>query len=255
MRKGALPSVTYRAVTVRSVYRPRNPTPAVILNSMRRAALTFSEPAKAGPYAEALRQAGIEPVLISPGQPARLDGLDGLLLTGGTRPQPCALRRRAPSRQRAAGRRTRRTGNRAPPGRPWTPACRCWPSAAACNCSTWRTAERSYSIWITPPSMWSAGTIPPCPPTKFWSRRIPAWPPSWAKVCMPSIPGTTRPSSGSAPDSRSSARSTPDGVVEALERTDLPFAVAVQWHPEDQVRRDPSQKKLFAAFGAALRQG
>jgi putative glutamine amidotransferase len=50
------------------------------------------------------------------------------------------------------------------------------------------------------------------------------------------------------------ARSTPDGVIEALERNDLPFAVAVQWHPEDQARSDLSQKKLFAAFRAALLQ-
>jgi len=26
----------------------------------------------------------------------------------------------------------------------------------------------------------------------------------------------------------------------------------VQWHPEDQVRRDPSQRKLFKAFAQAL---
>ncbi len=43
-----------------------------------------------------------------------------------------------------------------------------------------------------------------------------------------------------------------DGIVEGLERPDLRFAVAVQWHPEDQVRRFPAQRRLFEAFAAAL---
>jgi putative glutamine amidotransferase len=42
---------------------------------------------------------------------------------------------------------------------------------------------------------------------------------------------------------------TPDGVVEGLERPDLRFAVAVQWHPEDQM---PQQRRLFEGFGEAL---
>jgi putative glutamine amidotransferase len=41
----------------------------------------------------------------------------------------------------------------------------------------------------------------------------------------------------------------PDGVIEGLERPDLRFAVAVQWHPEDQM---PQQRRLFEAFGEAL---
>jgi putative glutamine amidotransferase len=50
------------------------------------------------------------------------------------------------------------------------------------------------------------------------------------------------------------ARSTPDGVIEALERGDRSFALAVQWHPEDQARQDVTQKKLFTAFATALNQ-
>jgi putative glutamine amidotransferase len=48
-----------------------------------------------------------------------------------------------------------------------------------------------------------------------------------------------------------SARS-PDGIVEALERKDKAFVVAVQWHPEDQMERDARQRKLFEAFRDAL---
>ena len=44
----------------------------------------------------------------------------------------------------------------------------------------------------------------------------------------------------------------PDGVVEALERSDRRFALAVQWHPEDQ-KDSPAQRKLFEAFAASAR--
>jgi putative glutamine amidotransferase len=40
----------------------------------------------------------------------------------------------------------------------------------------------------------------------------------------------------------------PDGTVEALEDPDLPFCLAVQWHPE--VGDDPA---LFAALATAAR--
>ncbi len=44
----------------------------------------------------------------------------------------------------------------------------------------------------------------------------------------------------------------PDGIVEAIERPDRRFAVGVQWHPEDQVRRYPVQMRLFEAFRDSL---
>lgn len=49
-----------------------------------------------------------------------------------------------------------------------------------------------------------------------------------------------------------SAADVEDGVVEALERRDGKFMIAVQWHPEDQTGRDPEQLKLFAAFAKAV---
>jgi gamma-glutamyl-gamma-aminobutyrate hydrolase PuuD len=87
-----------------------------------KAALTFGYLDKAGPYAEALRQAGVEPVLMAPGEPRALAGLQGLLLSGGTDLNPA------------------RYGETPHPGNEAT--CRCWRSAAGCNCSTWRTGVR-----------------------------------------------------------------------------------------------------------------
>jgi putative glutamine amidotransferase len=43
-----------------------------------------------------------------------------------------------------------------------------------------------------------------------------------------------------------------DGIIEGLERRDRRFAIAVQWHPEDQIHRLPEQLRLFEAFRAAL---
>jgi putative glutamine amidotransferase len=49
-----------------------------------------------------------------------------------------------------------------------------------------------------------------------------------------------------------SARAVEDGTVEALERPDKRFVIAVQWHPEDQALRDEEQAKLFRAFAEAV---
>jgi putative glutamine amidotransferase len=49
-----------------------------------------------------------------------------------------------------------------------------------------------------------------------------------------------------------SAKSVKDEMIEALERPDKTFAVAVQWHPEDQVRTDKAQLELFRAFAKAV---
>jgi putative glutamine amidotransferase len=47
-----------------------------------------------------------------------------------------------------------------------------------------------------------------------------------------------------------SARAT-DGVIEAIESVHAPFALGVQWHPENTHRTLDTSKRLFAAFVAA----
>lgn len=50
---------------------------------------------------------------------------------------------------------------------------------------------------------------------------------------------------------RISARDSEDDTIEALEQPNRRFVIAVQWHPEDQVFKEPEQKKLFERFASA----
>jgi putative glutamine amidotransferase len=40
----------------------------------------------------------------------------------------------------------------------------------------------------------------------------------------------------------------PDGVIEAVEMTDRPFALGVQWHPEELADGDARAQRLFDAL-------
>ena len=57
-----------------------------------------------------------------------------------------------------------------------------------------------------------------------------------------------------APGFRIVARA-PDGTVEGLESTHHRFAVGVQWHPERMVARHPLHRRLFERFVDAARGG
>jgi putative glutamine amidotransferase len=45
----------------------------------------------------------------------------------------------------------------------------------------------------------------------------------------------------------------PDGVVEAIELPDLPFALGVQWHPEAVLRHEPRHAALYRGLVRAAR--
>lgn len=43
-----------------------------------------------------------------------------------------------------------------------------------------------------------------------------------------------------------------DGTVEGFERKDRSFFIGVQWHPEDRIEISPQDRRLFEAFAAAV---
>jgi putative glutamine amidotransferase len=53
---------------------------------------------------------------------------------------------------------------------------------------------------------------------------------------------------------RVAARDAEDGTIEAFEQPTRRFLVAVQWHPEDQITREPQQRRLFERFAQACRE-
>ena len=51
---------------------------------------------------------------------------------------------------------------------------------------------------------------------------------------------------------RVAARDPEDGTIEAVERPDKRFVIGVEWHPENMSAGDERQARLFRAFAAAL---
>ena len=51
---------------------------------------------------------------------------------------------------------------------------------------------------------------------------------------------------------RVSARDAADATVEALEHTQYPFVLGVQWHPEDRFSKSPHDFKLFEQFARSV---
>ncbi len=224
------------------------------MDLMRRAGLTFREPAKAEPYSEALRQAGIEPVLIPPGQPARLDGLDGLLLTGGTdlnparygaTPHPAAEppdderdEQEAALLQQALDARL-----------PVLAICRGLQLLNVAHGGTLIQHLDNTAVHVV------RGNDLALPAHEIMVA---------ADTRLAAILGA----GVHAVNSRHhqavervgaglsvTARSAPDGVVEALEREDLPFAVAVQWHPEDQAPQRSIPEEIVRGFWSGTAAG
>ena len=216
-----------------------------------KAALTYRYPHKAEPYAEALRQAGIEPVLISPEDRRSLAGLQGLLLTGGPDLNPARYGGTPhPANETPDDDRDElETGLLAEAlagGLPVLAICRGMQLFNVAhggtliqhldNCAVHRVTGNDlalpvHEVLVEPGTRLAAILGEGAHAVN--SRHHQAVERVGAGLCV-------------------TARSTPDGVIEALERSDCRFALAVQWHPEDQVRLDATQKKLFEAFAGAL---
>ena len=209
------------------------------------------KPEDSAPYEEALRAAGIEPVLISPGSPIPQGA--GLLLMGGSDVNPARY-------GEARGTETEESDDA-------RDALECaligealvrdLPLLAICRGIQILNVEHGGTL------------IQHLESTARHRRRTPenrGLPAHQVEI----VPGTLL--AAIAGDSltwdvnsrhheaihrlgdglRISARDPEDGTIEAVERPDERFVVGVQWHPENMSPTDPRQAKLFQAFAEAL---
>jgi gamma-glutamyl-gamma-aminobutyrate hydrolase PuuD len=217
-----------------------------------KAALTFGYLDKAGPYAEALRRSGVEPVLISPGEPRALAGLQGLLLSGGTDLNPARYGE------------TPHPGNEAPDDARDEMETALLAEALAADlpvlaiCRGMQLFNVAHGGTLIQHLDNSAAHVVRDRDPALPVHPILIEPDTRLAAILGEGAYAVNSRHHQAVDRvgaglRVTARSTPDGVIEALERGDRRFALAVQWHPEDQVRRDSTQRKLFESFAEACR--
>jgi len=208
---------------------------------MPRAAVTCRFENKVGPYLDALRAAGAEPIGVTPDRPlSSLDGIDGLVLTGGTdlapwrygqSPRPEA---QAPDEERDELE-FRLLREALEHNLPVLAICRGMQLFNVFHHGTLLQhtgghvskssdpAEPAHSVQIVDGTRLAG--IFGIPELRVNSRHHQAVDRAGAGLVI-------------------SARSVTDAVIEGLERPDRRFALAVQWHPEDQ----PGHAPLFEAF-------
>lgn len=210
----------------------------------KRVGVTYREAGKVEPYKRALESVGIEPVLIRPGDSQPLEGLDGLLLTGGTDVNP-KLYHQEPH---AANDQPDDERDALEQQMLESALDRDLPVLAIC---------RGMQLF----NVVHGGTIAQ---HVEGHRR-----PGLAEAHPIGVDDGTKLAEAMGPGSHVvnsrhhqvvdqtgdglivSARSE-DGYPEALEREDKKFAVAVQWHPEDLVANREDAKRLFQAFADSL---
>jgi putative glutamine amidotransferase len=219
-----------------------------------RVGVTFRFEAKVVRYEFALRQVGIDPVRISPDAPRPIESLDGLVLTGGTDINPARYGQvRYPQTEDPDDSRDeleiRLLHQALDAGLPVLAICR--------GMQVFNVAHGGTLIQHLPSADLHSQKMPVADPGKHAPAhpvRVPA------NTHLARIVGE----GDHAVNSRHhqavdrvgeglvvSAIST-DGVIEAVERPDKPFAIAVQWHPEDCVLASEADRKLFEAFAGQM---
>lgn len=214
---------------------PQKPRPRV--------GVTYRRLDKLRAYVEAVEKAGMEAVPIHPDDPLPLDGLDGLLLSGGTDlnpqmygadPHPAS---EAPDNSRDALER-RLLQDALQRDLPVLCICRGMQLFNVIHGGTLIQDMEGHRI----PDVSEAHSVDVSPGTKL------------AEVLDAGAhPVNSRHHQviGELGQGLCVSATSPDGQIEAIERSDKRFAVAVQWHPEELVNDQEEAKRLFAAFAQA----
>ena len=206
---------------------------------MKTVAITYRNEKKLGPYADALWAVGLEPVLITPGQPEELPA--GLLLAGGTDVDPAIYgqeldpRGDAPDRERD-GMEQRMLRDA---------LARDVPVLAICRGMQLFNVTHAGGTLAQHMEGHKLGRAETHHVEVFPRTRL-------ARILgegIHTVNSRHHQSVANPGQTLIVSAKSPDGVIEALERPDLKFAIAVQWHPEDQF---PQYRRLFEAFRDAL---
>ena len=214
---------------------------------MKRVGITVGSPHempenKIVPYEDALRAVGLEPVRIRPGDP--VPQIDGLLLSGGSDVDPALY-----DQPKAAETDTPDTPRDEMEARLLSDAVKTnMPVLAICRGMqmfnvhfggtlkqhieghTQRGVDNAHEVEIAPGTELAA--IAGTGAHSINSRHHQV---------------VDRPGEGLTVNAISK-----DGYIEGLELPGHPFAVAVQWHPEDRIEKSDCDLRLFQAFAAKL---
>jgi len=211
----------------------------------KRVGVTFRYTEKVRPYLEALRSVSVEPVPIQAGQPAPLDGFDGLLISGGTDVDPELYGARpehpatdSPDHERDAMER-RLIGQALERDLPVLAICRGMQLFNVAHGGTLVQhidghrlpgVAEAHRIRVEPGTLLAAILDPGEHTVNSRHHQVVHRVGAGLTVCAWSD----------------------DGYIEGLERWDRKFALAVQWHPEDLVGVHAEARKLFDALAQAL---
>jgi putative glutamine amidotransferase len=210
-----------------------------------RVGVTYRDPEKLRPYVEAVEKAGMEPVPIHPDDPLPLDGLDGLLVSGGTDldarlygadPHPANAR---PDDGRDALER-RLLEEALARDLPALCICRGMQLFNVIHGGTLVQDMGGHRL----PGIDEAHRIEVIPGTKLSAI---------LETSSHLVNSRHHQAIDRVGQGLTISATSHDGHIEALEHSGKRFALAVQWHPEDLVDEQEEAKRLFAAFAQAAR--
>jgi putative glutamine amidotransferase len=216
-------------------------------------ALTFRFEEKAGPYRTAIRSVGLEPVDLTPTATRRtLDGLNGLILTGGTDLTPALYGEAAAleTDHRTDGERdafeTLLLGEAMGRRMPLLAICRGMQLMNVAFGGTLHQHLETAGLHATKPA--PAERSRPVHPVRIeaGSRLCAIAGDPVCSVNSRHHQGVKGLGCGLTVSARAD-----DGVVEGIEYPAQPFAIGVQWHPEDSIETSVSDRLLFQAFAKA----
>jgi putative glutamine amidotransferase len=217
--------------------------------SKLRAGVTFGNAAKTGPYELALKEAGIESVR----NPASLEGLDGLLLTGGSdvNPKLYGQPRAAESDPPEDARdelEMRLLKEALAADLPVLAICR---GLQIFNVVCGGTLIQHLDKHSHKPQNPESGKHPPAHEVRVVSNT------NLAQIIGPGkhdVNSRHHQAVDRLGRGLVVSATADDGIVEGIEKPGAAFAVAVQWHPEDRIAVSEADRKLFEAFAQVMAQ-